>query len=135
MDTYKEAVKMYKETNITTVGDEDNYFDDVAFSEMISSLIDPDFSHYLIVLDGSRWNGASGYKIVKSFDSVLHRGYECSIYPVKSLQKGKVLILRESHHDVPQGHPSVIVGLTLNQYNKIENMDIDQILEYGTKYL
>lgn len=38
-------------------------------------------------------------------------------------------------YDVPMGHDSLIIGLTDREYEKIDNMNIDQIIDFAKKSL
>ena len=48
---------------------------------------------------------------------------------------GKYLKLREYHHGKPMGHDSLIIGLTDREYEKIDNMNIDEIIDFGAENL
>ena len=90
-----------------------------------------DYSHYLVVLFNSRWTNASGYKIFDKYIDCFIRDYDVSMYVKSSSGKGKSLGLREYHHDKPMGHESIIIGLTEAEYEKLENMSIEDIISYG----
>lgn len=68
--------------------------------------------HYLIFARGCTWDGRSGFKIADTTDDILSRSYDISISPMACTRGGKVLICRESSHDVPYGYPLIVVALT-----------------------
>ena len=93
------------------------------------------YNHYLVVLFNSRWNGASGYKIFNNYMDCFCRDYDNTMYVKGSSKMGKYLKLREYHHDNPMGHDSIIIGLTDREYEKLDNMNIEQIIDFATKSL
>ena len=93
------------------------------------------YNHYLVVLFNSRWNGASGYKIFNNYMYCFCRDYDNTMYVKGSSKMGKYLKLREYHHDNPMGHDSIIIGLTDREYEKLDNMNIEQIIDFATKSL
>lgn len=105
-----------------------DYTDEIEIESFIDDLL-KDYKHYLVVALHSRWNGASGYKISDSKIDCFYRNYECSQYVVGGSKGGKFLLLKESHHDVPTGHNTLIVGLTDKEYEKIKNMSTDYIIK------
>ncbi len=110
------------------------YTDEYEIDDFISGLMNyKAYDHYLVVLFGAKWNGASGYKIFNSYKECFCRDYDVSMYYKGSSSKGKVLSLKEYHHDCPMGHTSVIVGLTENEYQKLLYKDIDDIIQFGEK--
>ncbi len=105
-------------------------FDDYEFTNFISQLIKKG-NYYLIFLSHSRWNGASGYKIVNDIDKAFYRDYDCSQYVTGGSIGGKVLQLSEYHHDCPMGHTSYIVALTDKEYERLDNSDFKTIQEFA----
>ena len=93
------------------------------------------YNHYLVVLFNSRWTGASGYKIFDNYMECFYRDYDNTMYVKGSSRSGKYLKLREYHHDKPMGHDSIIIGLTDREYEKLDNMNIDEIIDFGKENL
>lgn len=89
------------------------------------------YNHFLVVAFNSTWNGASGYKLCDNYIDCFYRSYDCCMYVVGSSKSGKYLELRESHHDVPCGHTTIIIGLTDKEYEKIENESVENVIDYG----
>lgn len=109
-----------------------DYTDEYENSEFIHALMNyKAYDHYLVVLFGATWNGASGYRFFDKYDECFYRDYDASMYVTGASVKGKCLTLREHHHDVPMGHRSIIIGLTENEYQKLENKDVQEIIEYA----
>lgn len=107
-----------------------NYNDEDEFYDFINNLLKK-YNHYLIIAFNSKYNGSSGYKIVDNIVDVFYREYECSQY-IKNISKGgKFLLLREYSHDVPMGHYTLVMGLTDIEYEKFNNMPIENIIEVG----
>lgn len=113
-----------------------DYTDELENEDFIEGLMNyQKYNHYLVVLFNSRWNGASGYKVFNNYRECFYRDYEVSMYVVGGSKSGKYLQLREYHHDIPMGHNSIIIGLTESEYEKVENMSIDEVINFGAKYL
>lgn len=93
------------------------------------------YKHYLVVLFNSRWTGASGYKIFDNYIDTFYRDYDDTMYVSGSSKSGKYLALREHHHDCPMGHDTIIIGLTENEYQKLDKMNIDEIIDFGKQFL
>ncbi len=111
-----------------------DYTDELEIEDVFNSLM-KDYEHYLIVLFNATWTGASGAKITDKYVDCFYRGYDCTMYVKGSSKNGKYLYLRESHHDVPTGHSTLIVGLTESEYEKLEKMNIQEKIDYGEKCL
>lgn len=92
------------------------------------------YDHFLVVLFNSRWTGASGYKIFSNYIDCFVRDYDCTMYVVDSTPRGKCLLMRETHHDVPMGHSSIIIGLTNREYEKLQNMDFEKVINFAEKW-
>lgn len=113
-----------------------DYTDEWEIEDILNNLMNyKKYNHYLVVLFNSRWTGASGYKITNDYISCFERDYDCTMKLVSGSAKGKFLELRESHHDCPTGHTSIIVGLTEKEYEKLDNMSIDKIIEFGESFV
>lgn len=111
-----------------------NYTDDYEIDLFINDLMNcKAYNHYLVVGYNCTWNGASGYKICNDYKECFIRDYDVSMYVRGSSAKGKYLQLVEYSHDVPMGHTTLVIGLTEQEYQKITNANIDDILKFGTQ--
>ena len=112
-----------------------DYTDDYEITEMLNGLMNPNYNHYLVVLFNSTWNNASGCAIFNDYQKCFYRSYDCHMYVSGSSKNGKYLRLCESHHDKPCGHTTLIMGLTDREYEKIDRMDIDEVIDFGKSCL
>ncbi len=103
--------------------------DETMFEEYVIRLIKHS-KHYLVFLENSTWRGQSGYRIVDDIQEAFYRGYDCCQYVSGGSVGGKVLQLRESHHDCPTGHTSYIVALTDTEFEKLDNTDFEGIEKF-----
>lgn len=109
-----------------------DYTDEIEYYDTIDYLMDnKKYDKFLVVLFNARWNGASGARIFDNYEDCFNRGYDCSMFVSGSSKTGKYLKLREYHHDVPMGHSSIIIGLTDREYQKLENKDIQSLINYA----
>lgn len=92
-----------------------------------------DFPHYLVFASGCRWNGTSGYKFCTKLLDTVYRDYDVSIWIKKSIDS-KVMICKESSHDVPTGSNTYIIGLTSKEYNKLKDAEFEDIEEFISQY-
>lgn len=92
------------------------------------------YKHFLVVLFNSTWNNASGYKIFDNYFDTFYRDYDTDMHYVGGTKGGKAITLIEYSHDKPTGYNSIIVGLTESEYNKLQNYDIEKIIEYGNNF-
>ena len=112
------------------------YTDEIEIEDTIMQLMNyKKYNHYLVVLFNGHWTGASGYKIFDDYMECFYRDYGVNMYVKGSSRSGKYLKLREYHHDVPMGHDSIIIGLTDREYEKLDNMNIDEIIDFGAESL
>lgn len=113
-----------------------DYTDEIEIEDTIMQLMNyKKYNHYLVVLSNGHWTGASGYKIFDNYMECFYRDYGVNMYVKGSSRSGKYLKLREYHHDAPMGHDSIIIGLTDREYEKLDNMNIDEIIDFGEKCL
>ena len=113
-----------------------DYTDEIEIDDYFKQLMNyKKYNHYLVVLFNSRWTGASGYKIFDDYMECFYRDYDNTMYVKGSSRSGKYLKLREYHHDKPMGHDSIIIGLTDREYEKLDNMNIDKIIDFGAESL
>ena len=86
--------------------------------------------YYLVYGDHIRWNGASGYMIVDNItDIVLKRDYDCSINIIEH-PKSNVFIGVESSHDVPTGARIIVIGITSEEADKLNDSDFDAVKRF-----
>lgn len=105
----------------------DNFFDNLMNCKK--------YNHFLIVVFEATWNKANGYKVTDDYMNCYYRSYDCSIYVTGSSRTGKYLKLKEFNHDCPCGHDTIIIGLTEREYNRIYNLNTDEIIDFGQKAL
>lgn len=109
-----------------------DFYDEDLVDDYIEDLMShKKYHHYLVALFSAKWNGASGVKIFNDYKECFYRDYECSMYVDKKSSHKKWVKLREYHHDKPLGHNSIIIGLTDNEYKKMKNKNIYELLEYA----
>lgn len=112
-------------------GVEYSYTDDIEIDDTFSYLMNKRYNKYLVVAFNCTWSGASGYSLKEDYIDCFVRNYDSTMYVTGSSKNGKYLKLRESHHDVPCGHTTIVVGLTDKEYEKLEDKDVDYIINYG----
>ena len=74
---------------------------------------------YLVMAYGCRWDGSSGYTIAATREECFLRDYDTQIVLCKVSRGKKVLICRESSHDVPMGSSTIIVALSKKKLDYI----------------
>lgn len=112
------------------------YTDESDIEYFLSELMDSKkYSRFLVVAFNCTWNGASGYSFKDDYIDCFVRNYDSTMYITGSSRSGKYLELRESHHDVPMGHTTIVIGLTDSEYEKLENKDVEYIINYGKECL
>jgi len=83
--------------------------------------------HYLVIACGCRWNGASGYMFTDEITKTCERSYDISL---DLLEEGRNAIkCRESSHDVPMGGTTYIIGLTEEEFELLEDKELDKLIE------
>ena len=113
-----------------------DYTDEVEIDDYLKSLMNyKQYKHYLVVLFNARWTNASGYKFFDNYIECFYRDYDNTMYVKGSSRSGKYLKLKEYHHDKPMGHDSIIIGLTDTEYEKLQDKNIDDIINYGYECL
>lgn len=96
--------------------------DEWLWEDFVNSIM-KEQNHYLVCAYSCTWDGRTGYKIVDDIEDAFARSYDVNQYITGASKGGKTLRICESSHDVPMGHSVVIIGLTDNEYKKIENAD------------
>lgn len=83
--------------------------------------------HYLVVACGCRWDGASGYMFTDEITKTCERSYDISLDLV---EEGRNAIkCREYSHDVPMGGTTYIIGLTEEEFELLEEKELDNLIE------
>lgn len=127
-------VENLKDIDIQEYGYEEcEIFDEDMYFDFIDSLL-KDYDHYLIFVFSGNWLAQNGYKFADSKKDCFYRSYECSQRITGSNTNGKVLQLRESSHDVPMGHKTLIIGLTEKEYEKLEYADFEKIENFAIDF-
>lgn len=85
--------------------------------------------HYLVFASGCRWNGASGYTFCEKITDTVKRPYEISL--VLEEQGESCIKCIESSHDVPTGSTTIIVGLTEEEYERLEDADFSEVEKFA----
>lgn len=84
--------------------------------------------YYIVLASGCRWNGSSGYKICENILEVCYRNYDITLI-LQEKHKDAIKCI-ESSHDVPTGSPTYIVGISQEEYEKIEDYDFNDIEKF-----
>lgn len=129
----------FSELSEVAINDNDfeyGWYDYTDFMIFVNDLIKP-ANHYLVVAYGSNWRGQTGYKLVSDICDAFFRNDNCSQYVVGSSSRGKSLLITESNHDVPMGYDTLIIALTDNEWNYLNNADFygdfDKIIDFADK--
>ena len=85
--------------------------------------------HYLVFASGCRWNGASGYTFCEDIKDTVFRPYDVTL--TLEEQGESCIRCRESSHDVPMGSTTIIVGLTEDEYERLEDAEFDEIENFA----
>lgn len=85
--------------------------------------------HYLVFAAGCRWNGASGYKFCEDIKETVYRSYDVTL--TLEEQGESCIKCRESSHDVPMGSTTIIVGISEEEYEQLEDADFDEIEKFA----
>lgn len=108
-------------------------FDDLECQDLLESWVGR-HHHYLVFASGCRWNGASGYTICDNVLDTIRRNYDVTICYRKH-SEGRALICDESSHDVPTGSTTVIVGLTDDEYEKLEDAEFSEVEAFAEQFI
>ena len=101
-------------------------FDECMLESLLEEIIGK-YPHYLVIALGCKWNGASGYKFCDDILKTCERSYEISL---TFEEEGKDAVkCRESSHDVPMGGTTYIVGLTEEEFELLEEKELDKLIE------
>lgn len=125
---YDELDVLIDETDFEDYGD----FDENEFDDFVKDLVEK-ANNYLMIGYKSNWRGQTGYKIVNNLKDVFIRDYDCSQYVIGGSLDNKVLSIKESHHDCPMGFECLVVALTDEEFEKLDNMKFEDIIEFGNK--
>lgn len=108
-------------------------FDDLECQDLLESWVGR-HHHYLVFASGCRWNGASGYTICDNVLDTIRRNYDVTICYRKHIE-GRALICDESSHDVPMGSTTIIVGLTDDEYEKLEDAEFSEVEAFAEQFI
>ena len=108
-------------------------FDDLECQDLLESWVGR-HHHYLVFASGCRWNGASGYTFCDNVLDTIRRNYDVTICYRKHIE-GRALICDESSHDVPTGSTTVIVGLTDDEYEKLEDAEFSEVEAFAEQFI
>lgn len=118
---------------------EDHFYDGLAY--FFEQVFKREYPHYLYHSVGSDWMGRSHYGFYSKDDLLKGRflaEYENTTH-LENYYNGKILELKEYHHDVPLGHPVYLIGLTKNQYQRLMNYhqsgDREEIRAFAEKMI
>ena len=107
-------------------------FDSFEFDEyeLESILIDNigKFPYYLVFANGCTWNGDSGYTFCNDIIKTVYRPYDISLSIIENIKNG--ILCMESSHDVPTGSKTYIIGLSEEEYEKLEDSDFNDIKDF-----
>lgn len=91
-------------------------------------------NNYLLVAYNHNWLRQTGVKFVNDIKNCFYRVFDCSQYVVGRSKGGKVLAIRENHHDNPTGSVVLIVALTDSEYEKLEDYEkVETLISFGDK--
>lgn len=100
--------------------------------DYISDLINQCFTYdnYLLFSRNYGWDARIAYKIASNDIDLFYRDYDTNLYYENSTKNGKIIKMVETSHDAPMGSTFYYIGLTNQEYEKIEqNGNIDYILK------
>lgn len=106
--------------------------DEYMFEDYIDNLIS-DYDYYLVCAYNCTWDKRTGYKIVDEKRKIFDRNYDVSQYVIGSDVNGKILLLSELHHDCLTGHETFVVGLTEEDYHKLEDVNWETVIEFANQ--
>lgn len=86
---------------------------------------------WLVVAGGVRWDGASGYMVVDDQADALSRSYDANFRFVSLDAEVGVARLVESSHDAPMGASVSVIALTPGERDRIDAMDVAEVLEWA----
>lgn len=105
------------------------------YEYVLDTLFPTKYKRFLAVAKNATWNGATGVKLASTIHDTMRRSYDSSVYANGYTHKGKVLECTEYHHDVPQGHPLYIIGLTEKQYDELYDTGFDTMFAFAQRYI
>jgi|GEM_PF-1836674 len=130
----EKAINSYNQSVYEATDWSDGEIDEDFRDEVLSSLLRPSYG-YLVFTRGCRWDGASGYKLVKNVEEAFSRSYEASISPVSVSTGGKTLVCCESSHDVPTGSETIVVALTEKEYDRLDYYaDFEEVARFAKNH-
>ena len=125
-------VEDVKNIDLQTVGDYEDFWDREEFVDTLLFFL-KEYNHYLIVGYNSDWRGRTGYSLVNDVIDTVLRNYDVTQNIIGVTNSRKSLLIMEYSHDVPMGHKTLIVGLTDNEYEKLENSSYEKVMDFADK--
>lgn len=107
---------------------------------LMETLFEDRYTMFLVHSIQADWRGNSYYRLrtLEEMKEGLFIQEDSSIYLEKLQNRGKVLKLTQYHHDVPQGHPVYVIGLTHNQAELLtqyhDQYERQKIKEFAESY-
>ena len=105
---------------------ESGEFDECMLESLLDEIVGR-YPHYLVIALGGKWNRASGYMFTNEITKTCERSYAISLDLV---EEGRNAIkCRESSHDVPMGGTTYIIGLTEEEFELLEEKELDKLIK------
>lgn len=90
------------------------------------------YPYYLVFASNVRWNGSSGYKICDEPHKTCERDYDVTLL-LNRVEKNAMFCI-ESSHDVPTGAETIIIGLSIEDYERLNDAEFKEVEEFVSKY-
>lgn len=87
------------------------------------------YPHYIVIATHCKWNGASGWMFTDSLIKTVSRNYDISL--IIEENGHDAIKCKESSHDVPMGSTTYIVGLSNDDFDKLEDAELDELIKYA----
>jgi hypothetical protein len=111
--------------------DEDNYY------EELRQITNPDkHEGFLIVYYNANWQGSTGIRIEKNWRNILNFDYDVTIYHKATEEESRQFNVFKVHsHDVPMGGTYLVIGLTYEELEVVENKTWEEQSRIAEAYL
>jgi hypothetical protein len=107
----------------------DFYFYEDEFEDYVNGLL-KEYPRYIVCAFNHTWDKRTGYKVVKELKEAFMFDYEVSIYLEETSKHNKSALFKIHSHDNPMGSNFIILGLTYNEFEKVENMGFDSAIDF-----
>ena len=84
---------------------------------------------YLVIANNCRWNSETGYMFTDNLVKTVSRDYDITLTITEDGQDA--IKCRESSHDAPTGHTTYIVGLSNEEYEKLEEAELNELIKFA----